>query len=172
MKKLLKFTSLGVFATGFSSLAFAGGGVGSITVVPFAPAEPVPAFSTLMLAVLTLLMFVIAVRVFRAGKGNLNRMASIVLVTGGLVLGGYVAQSTYAGGLITIDPGDCAVGVTQEYPGAGTPLFENQCPNALVVTDNSVSGCGPSGSIPGNCSARVLAQDDTCDLAACLVDDD
>lgn len=167
MKKRLNICLASFLALVGGNTAFAGDSTGIVVIAPVAPATPVPSLSVTMVIALALLMMVIAVRIFRSGKANMNRIASVAVLAGGLFMGGYAIKS-YASGVVTpTGPGACTTGETINYSPEASPLtFNNSCPNALVVTENTAS-CQGDPVILGNCQGSVINAGDDCDLSRC-----
>ncbi len=125
-----------------------------------------PTLSNSTLILLGVLMAVIAVRVIRSGKGTMNRMAGILLVTGGLLSSGHGIESTLAGAAnVTISGANCSTGGTSQFPPFSIFTFNNQCLTALLITDISLD-C--TVIIPGTCTVgEVVEPGQECQLPSC-----
>ena len=147
------FTLIGLSAV--SSLANAGANLTfgySILAAPAPPpavsATPVPTTSDALLVVLGLLLVVVAVRALQSSRG-VQKLMSVVVMGGGLVLGGIGVDNTVATvAEYTIpDEGSPCSGGTLDvgYPGhGGTTLVTSNCEDDLNVDSVDPHGfCDP-----------------------------
>ena len=146
------FTALALSAA--SSLANAGGGM-SFAYSIFAPAPPpppvvsatpVPTTSDALLMVLALLLIVIAVRALQSA-GGIQKVLSLAVLGGGLILGGVSVDNTVADVPLAI-PGEgmpCEGGETFNYFPfhGGNSTVTNNCEGDLTIDSVTTDECAP-----------------------------
>lgn len=152
-----------------SSLAQAGGPIAFVNFTPVA-ANPVPALSGYLLIALGLLLSVIAVRTLRNNEGA-QKILSIMVLGGGLIISGVGADRTLAGfeNTVTIEGGDCAASGDIQYNlQDGNTNLQNSCSNSIEITDFETPFCTLDEE-SAECKVNgVLLAGDSCSLPLCL----
>ena len=129
----------------------------------------VPTLGNGMLVILGVLMAVIALRVIGSGQGALNKIASVTILSSGLLLSGYGIENSIAGGSsVNASGGNCGTGATLRYDPNVFQNFNNQCSIPVFITDTSVS-CYDSAVEERGCSENdIIEPGSSCALAACV----
>lgn len=134
-----------------SSLAQAGSS-GGVIVAPgavgagAATATSVPTLSSSLLIVLGILLAVVAFRTLRSNN-NAQKLLSILVMGGGLVLGGFGVDRVIADlGPVTISEGACSAETMIPYNTAGNAeirALQNDCPGPMEVKGFATPHCPP-----------------------------
>jgi len=162
----------------FSTAATAGNG----GLLVFAPASfAVPVFSGPMLIGMSLLFSVIAFRVLKNGRGA-NRVAGVAVLAAGVLVTSLSGVEQVRSSSSTMpDPGECNTGGEIHFDSNQGLIFENTCPNDLVVVrletdcplDQTLSDLrlAPEPQPREECEeGRVVVAGGSCEVDGCLLD--
>lgn len=152
-----------------SSLAQAGAPAAFVNFTPVA-ANPVPALSGYVLIALGLLLAVIAVRTLRNNEGA-QKILSIMVLGGGLIISGVGADRTLAGLtpiIETIPVDECAGGSVRYGPNEGATDLKNSCSNSIEITGFETQFCTLDTASAACKVNGVLLAGDSCSLPLCL----
>ena len=114
---------------------------------PVVPATPVPTTPDVLLIVLALLLVVIAVRALQSA-GGIQKLLSLAVLGGGLILGGMGVENTIATVEVLTIPDEgmsCEGGESNGYWAYhdGSTQVTNNCEDDLTIDSATSEGCLP-----------------------------
>ena len=153
---VLALSAISSLASASSTMSFAYSVFAAAPASPAAvgPATAVPVTSDALLMVLAVLLAVIAIRALQSANG-IQKVLSLAVLGGGLILGGVGVENTIAGIPILEIPDEgvpCDGGESSIYYPFhnGTLLLTNNCEDDLTIDSVTSDGCTPDNIVIPN----------------------